>query len=171
MPDLIPFNNNPIDDRSPKLTPQSNQEPTRTSDDDQTDESPPEPLISKSRFNQLQPQREKHPSAKVRALTDGAGITGEEFNHANNFLSANIVYATSQVGNDPANMKEALARLDCQQWMLAMVEKITRLEARNSWEYVYPPTDANLISARFVYNLKGDKHSNPTRYHAQLVAQ
>ncbi|THG94569.1 hypothetical protein EW026_g6932 [Hermanssonia centrifuga] len=29
----------------------------------------------------------------------------------------------------------------------------------------------NLISARFVYNLKGDKHGNPTRCRAQLVAQ
>ncbi|THG92598.1 hypothetical protein EW026_g8353 [Hermanssonia centrifuga] len=64
-------------------------------------------------------------------------------------------------------MKEALARPDSQQWMLAMIEEITRLEARNSWEYVYPPTNANLISARFVYNLKG----NNTPYCAQLVAQ
>ncbi|THG92444.1 hypothetical protein EW026_g8467, partial [Hermanssonia centrifuga] len=116
-------------------------------------------------------KKKKSPSAKVRALTDGTGITGEEFDHANNFLSANIVYVTSQVGNDPANMREALARPDSQQWMLAMVEEITRLEARNSWEYVYPPTNANLISARFVYNLKGDEHGNPTRYRARLVAQ
>ncbi len=58
-------------------------------------------------------------------------------------------------------MREALACPDCQQWMLAMVEEITCLEARNSWEYVYPPTDANLINARFVFNLKGDKHGNP----------
>ncbi|PSS37892.1 hypothetical protein PHLCEN_2v262 [Hermanssonia centrifuga] len=68
-------------------------------------------------------------------------------------------------------MKEALARPDSQQWMLSMVEEITRLEARNSWEYVYAPTDANLISARFVYNLKGDEHGNPTQYRARLVAQ
>ncbi|PSR87280.1 hypothetical protein PHLCEN_2v5214 [Hermanssonia centrifuga] len=168
MPDLIPFDD-PIDDRSPKLTPQSDQGPTETHNDNQTDESPPISPISK--FNQLQPQRKKSPSAKVRTLTDGTGITGEEFDHANNFLSANIVYATSQVGNNPANMKEALARPDSQQWMLAMVEEITRLEARNSWEYVFPPTNANLISARFVYNLKGDEHGNPTRYHARLVTQ
>ncbi|PSR82397.1 hypothetical protein PHLCEN_2v6078 [Hermanssonia centrifuga] len=129
MPNLIPFDDNPIDDRSPELTPQIDQEPTRTSNDNQTFESPPIPPISK--FNQLRPQREKSPSAKVRALTDGTGITGEEFDHANNFLSANIVYATLQVGNDPANMKEALARPDNQQWMLAMVEEITRLEARS----------------------------------------
>ncbi len=45
------------------------------------------------------------------------------------------------------------------------------MEAKNSWKYVYPPTDANLISARFVYNLKGDEHGNPTWYCAQLVAQ
>ncbi|PSR79078.1 hypothetical protein PHLCEN_2v7164 [Hermanssonia centrifuga] len=74
---------------------------------------------------------------------------------------------STQVGNNPGNMKEALAHPDSQQWMLAMVEEITRLEARNSWEYVYPPTNANLISARFVYNLKGD----PTRYRARLVPQ
>ncbi|PSR75502.1 hypothetical protein PHLCEN_2v9098 [Hermanssonia centrifuga] len=166
MPDLILVDDNPIDDRSPKLTPQSDQGPTGTHDDDQTDESPSIPPISK--FNQLQPQRKKSPSKKVRALTDGTGITGEEFNHADNFLSANIVYATSQVGNNPANMKEALACPDSQ---LAMIEEITRLEARNSWEYVFPPTNANLISARFVYNLKGNEHGNPTQYCARLIGQ
>ncbi|THG97811.1 hypothetical protein EW026_g4270 [Hermanssonia centrifuga] len=168
MPNLIPFDD-PINDRSPELMPQSDQGPTETHNDNQTDESPPIPPISE--LNQLQPQRKKSPSAKVHALTDGTGITGEEFDDADNFLSANIVYVTSQVGNDPANMREALAHPDSQQWMLAMVEEITRLEARNSWEYVYPPIDANLISARFVYNLKGNEHGNPTRYRARLVAQ
>ncbi len=52
MPDLIPFDNDPINDRSSELTPQSDQGPTGTHNDNQTDESPPMPLImDKSPFN------------------------------------------------------------------------------------------------------------------------
>lgn len=127
--------------------------------------SPPEALINN------QPQRDKHPSAKVWVLTDSTGITGEEFDHTNIFLSANIVHATSQVVNNPRNMKEALAHPDSKKWKLSVVEEITRLQAIKSWSYVYPPIYANLIDTRFVFNLKGNEHGNPFQYCARLVAQ
>ncbi len=46
-------------------------------------------------------------------------------------------------------------------------------QSLRSWKILvlYPPPDANLISARFVYNLKGNEHINAIQYCTHLVAQ
>ncbi len=46
MPGLLSVDDHPIDDRSPDITPQEKQEPTRASNDNQTDELLPEPPIN-----------------------------------------------------------------------------------------------------------------------------
>ena len=52
-----------------------------------------------------------------------------------------------------------------------MNEEIQSLKSRNTWEYAYPPKDANVIGTRFVYKIKRLANGSIEKYKARLVVQ
>ena len=52
-----------------------------------------------------------------------------------------------------------------------MNEEIQSLQSWNTWEYVYPPKNANIIRTQFVYKIKWLADRNIEKYKARLVVQ
>ena len=77
----------------------------------------------------------------------------------------------NEIQNDPLNIHEALSRNDKLEWIKAMNEEIQSLKSRNTWEYAYPPKDANVIGTRFVYKIKRLANESIEKYKAHLVVQ
>ena len=48
--------------------------------------------------------------------------------------------------------------------------ELDQIEKLGTWEIVEAPTDANIVSSKFVFRLKRDEHGNIVKYKARLVA-
>ena len=120
-------------------------------------------------------KRVRKPSAKARLIMAGMGLVSQEIEDEEMdemYVVANLANVASElVTQDPRSMKEALAMPDAEKWKEAMKDEISRLEARDSWTYVYPPKSANVVGSRFVFARKRDANNQVTSYRARLVAQ
>jgi hypothetical protein len=79
------------------------------------------------------------------------------------YLSEFNVYYADNVG-DPISFKDVLKHPLRDSWFDSMKAEI------GTWEYVKPPTDANIIGSQFVYKTKY-KHGEQVKLKSRLVAQ
>lgn len=72
---------------------------------------------------------------------------------------------------EPSSYNNAIS---CQQkieWIHAMEEELSSLEANETWELVDLPPDKNLVGCKWVYKVKIDASGKIKKYKARLVAQ
>ena len=60
-----------------------------------------------------------------------------------------LFLATQQ--KEPTTVKQAMKDLD---WVVAMQKEIKALQRNNTWEFVDPPLDVNIIGCKWVFKLK-----------------
>ena len=70
---------------------------------------------------------------------------------------------------DPLTYNEATKSPLSKQWIKAMEEEINTLTKRNTWKYIYPPENANIIGTKFVYKTKRKADGSIDRFKARLV--
>ena len=69
----------------------------------------------------------------------------------------------------PETVKEALSSPCSQQWLEAMQEEITSLEANETWRLVPHPKDAKVLSCRWIFRVKLTNEGSINRFKARLV--
>ena len=67
----------------------------------------------------------------------------------------------------PATLEEAMSRHDWPEWKKAMESEYNSLIENGTWEVVSPPTEANVITGRWVFRLKKDRFDNILKYKAR----
>ncbi len=82
-------------------------------------------------------------------------------------LSANV---DNEGPDEPANLEVAMSRHDWPEWKKAMESEYNSLIENGTWEVVSPPTEANVITGRWVFRLKKDRFGNVLKYKARWVA-
>jgi hypothetical protein len=85
------------------------------------------------------------------------------------YLTEFNVYYADNVGN-PIAYKDTLIHPNEENWIISMKTEVDSLEELGTWEYVKPPTNANIIGSRFVYKTKLE-FGKPTKLKSQLIAQ
>ena len=71
--------------------------------------------------------------------------------------------------DEPLSLKEAMARPDWPKWMEAMKTKIESHTENGTWELTEAPKDRRVITGRWVFKLKKDRHGNILKYKARWV--
>ncbi|KAK2574783.1 hypothetical protein KPH14_013025, partial [Odynerus spinipes] len=72
---------------------------------------------------------------------------------------------------EPRDRKEAISRLDKNNWKEAMDEEIDSLLKNDTWEIVPAPQDRKPVSCKWVYKIKRNAEGKIERYKARLVAR
>ena len=72
---------------------------------------------------------------------------------------------------DPLTIAEVNRRSDADQWYAAMETEVSSLIKHGTWEYVYPPSHANLTGLRFVFRTKRRDDGSIDKFKARLVVQ
>ena len=85
------------------------------------------------------------------------------------YLTEFNAYYAEDVG-DPIQFKDVLEHPLKDDWFASMREEVKTLEQRNTWSYVFPPPNANIIGTRFVYKTK-EEHGQKKRMKSRLVVQ
>jgi Reverse transcriptase (RNA-dependent DNA polymerase)/GAG-pre-integrase domain/Integrase core domain len=70
----------------------------------------------------------------------------------------------------PRSYKEAMST-DPARWMAAMDTEMATLKAKNTWELVVPPPDANIMDSMWIYDIKWDGQGNRIKDKARLVGK
>ncbi len=85
-------------------------------------------------------------------------------------LSAHISRADS-TPVDPLTHMAAMKSPHAKDWRHAELTELTSLKARHVWDLVPGPTNANVITCKWVYKTKEDSEGNTVRRKARLVAR
>ena len=72
---------------------------------------------------------------------------------------------------EPKSYTDATECNDKDKWVKAMIEEITTLVDRGTWEEVERPTDKPVVSCKWVFKVKLDANGHIARYKARLVAR
>ena len=75
------------------------------------------------------------------------------------------------LSDEPLSMKEALNRPDAESWINAAKTEVEVLLKRGTFEFVYPPSNAHIISSKFVFRIKRLPNGMIDKYKARLVAR
>lgn len=79
---------------------------------------------------------------------------------------------TTQPSDDPKTVKQAMKSTHHREWQLAMEKELLALTDNNTWkEITKQPTEANIISCKWVFRTKLDQNGNTTQHKARLVAR
>lgn len=81
-----------------------------------------------------------------------------------------IDYCCKMNMNIPRTIEEALASEEAYKWKEAMHDEVSSLRENNTWDIVKLPEHCNVISGKWVFNLKSDNKNNITKYKARYVA-
>ena len=73
--------------------------------------------------------------------------------------------------DEPLSLKEAIARPDWPKWMEAMKTEIESHTENGTLELTEAPKDRRVITGRWVFKLKKDRHGNTLKYKARWVVQ
>lgn len=76
--------------------------------------------------------------------------------------------------SDPANLREAMASPDCQQWKAAVLEECGSILENNTWTLIPRaelPPGMKAMGSRFVFKTKLNSDGGVERYKARLVIQ
>ena len=75
-------------------------------------------------------------------------------------------------GGEPQTLKEALNHTDeAPKWRAAVQAELDQIEKLGTWEIMEAPTDANIVSSKYVFRYKRDEHGHIAKYKARLVAR
>ena len=102
--------------------------------------------------------------AKLRRLRKH---TGDLVN--NDEIPALAAYISTFI--EPQSYYEAIRSPMKDNWINAMKSEYNSLLKNHTWELVDPPKDRKIIGSKWVFRIKEDKHGNPLRFKARLVAQ
>lgn len=85
------------------------------------------------------------------------------------YLTEFNAYYSEDIG-DPVTFNDVLKHPLKDQWFDSMRDELNVLEQRQTWSYVYPPKDVNIIGTRFVYKTK-EALGQKTKLKSRLVVQ
>ena len=71
----------------------------------------------------------------------------------------------------PSSLHEALKCDESHKWRAAVDTELNQIEKMGTWSIIEAPTDANIISCKYVFRLKKDEHGNIVKHKARLVAR
>jgi len=71
----------------------------------------------------------------------------------------------------PNSFDEAVHGKDARQWKLAIDEHLRLLEANHTWDVVKKPADANIISTKWVFKIKGLPNGRIDKYKARICGR
>jgi hypothetical protein len=75
-------------------------------------------------------------------------------------------------GGEPQTLKEALNHADeAPKWRAAVQAELDQIEKLGTWEIMEAPTNANIVSSKYVFRYKRDEHGHIAKYKARLVAR
>jgi hypothetical protein len=99
----------------------------------------------------------------------GEWIMGSEYDS----VLGGVCAAASTSGDVvlPANVREALASPQAEQWRAAMDEEVASLHANGTWQLVEPPKGVRPIPVKWVFAVKYDSSGSIVRFKARLVAK
>ncbi|QRW10540.1 Copia-like polyprotein/retrotransposon [Ceratobasidium sp. AG-Ba] len=107
------------------------------------------------------------PTVEDAPASVGAGVTESEEERAEIELALAAVIEEQP----PATYDEAMGREDAPRWLEAMLEELRSIDKFGVWSDVDPPSWANIVGCRWVYDYKRDASGAVTRYKARLVAK
>ena len=82
-------------------------------------------------------------------------------------LNSNI---DNEGADEPASLKETMARHDWPEWKMAMEREYNLLIENGIWELAKLPSGANVITEKWCFKLKKDRFGHILKYKAQCVA-
>ena len=87
-------------------------------------------------------------------------------------LTASLAQVTSEIeAYDPYTVAEAKRRPDWKHWKEAMEEEMRRHEQRGTFELIYPPDDANILTNKWVLRSKKDEFGRLIIHRARLCVR
>ena len=96
---------------------------------------------------------------------------GRERRQPGEWYKAQALAAQCTQLEEPQTYAEALQSPNAEQWTAAMNEEMASLQENKTWSLEERPTDAQLISAKWVFKVKMDAQGNVERFKARLVAR
>lgn len=115
--------------------------------------------------------REKRPNPRY---VDGARVATlddyEELEHKSLVAQA-MVSAEEALSEEPSTVKQAQARPDWPDWLLAIETELANHDANNTWEVTTLPPGRKAIGSRWVFKVKRGPDGKVLKYKARLVAQ
>ena len=82
------------------------------------------------------------------------------------YLSMVELYTQASSVNESRSHTEALQSPQSEEWKNAEAEEIMSLENRGTWEVVPRPKGVNVVSCKWVYQVKYGANGEVTRYKA-----
>lgn len=146
--ELKNFKVNKSDTKSDKLT---NNEHQNTLNDELT--------ISDKKVNIRRSERIKH-----------LPLTCYDENKYNNF-DKSFMISNNTLQSIPKSYYEIFERNDKNKWEEAIKDEINSLLTNKTWILVNKPENKNIISCKWVFNIKNNERGEPSKYKARLVAR
>lgn len=105
---------------------------------------------------------------RTRSVLQDESMEYEEWLGAQVHAAVDVVYATD---DPPANLREALASPDAEQWEKAAQSEYSSLMSNRTWHLVEPPVGANIIRSKWVFRIKYHPNGTIDKYKARLVVK
>lgn len=152
--------------------------PSKSSSSSSSDNEPdvPEPVLPSALGTEEGPRCSGRKRKQMEKYTSGssslktATSEGDLMDCDIAYLSMVKLYTQASSVGKPRSHTEALQSPQSEDWKNAEAEEITSLESHGNWEVVPRPDDVNVISCKWVYQVKYGADGEVTCYKARLVA-